>query len=74
MDEFYRPIEYIEAFYNDKGKECVDNEKCFAKKIEKKSDQINAISQMQFNNDETRNLEERKNRIDKLNDKIDKNS
>tara|TARA_B110000238_G_scaffold196893_1_gene238461 strand:+ start:91 stop:1971 length:1881 start_codon:yes stop_codon:yes gene_type:complete len=31
--------------------------------------QINAISQMQFNNDETRNLEERKNRIDKLNDK-----
>lgn len=44
MDEFYRPIEYIEAYYNDKGKECVDDEKCFAKKVEKHSDQINAIS------------------------------
>ena len=44
MDEFFRPIQYNEIFYNDKGKECVDNEHCFAKEIEKVSDQINTIS------------------------------
>ena len=44
MDEFYRPMKYDEVFYNDHGKECVENEQCFAKKIEKVSDQINAIS------------------------------
>ena len=44
MDEFYKPIRYDEVFFNDQGKECVDNEKCFAKKITKSSDQINALS------------------------------
>ncbi len=40
MDEFFRPIQYNEIFYNDKGKECVDNDHCFAKKIEKVSANI----------------------------------
>jgi hypothetical protein len=44
MDEFFKPVTYFETFYNDKGKECLDDEKCFAKTVSKKSDQIDVLS------------------------------
>lgn len=44
MDEFYRPITYDEIYYGDRGKECLDGEHAFAKKVTKTSDQIEALS------------------------------
>lgn len=38
MDEFITPIVYDETFFNNEGKECVDNEKCYAKLLSKLRD------------------------------------